>query len=70
MLEDILKKAKFRDFVIIFLGTIGIIAIWRGIWNLIDLYLFPENLLLSQIISIIIGLFILIGISKINRKKK
>jgi len=40
-------------------GT-AVIAVWRGIWNLLDLYLYPTNLVLSSIISIIIGLVILI----------
>lgn len=35
---------------------IAIIFIWRGIWNLIDMYVSPKSPLFSQIISIIIGL--------------
>ena len=37
----------------------AIILFWRGIWGLMDLYLFPKNNMLSYIISIIIGIIIL-----------
>jgi len=38
-------------------GT-AIIVFWRGVWGLLDLYLFPDQPLLSYIICIIIGLAI------------
>ena len=37
----------------------GVIAIWRGIWGLLDLFLIPSNELSSYIMSIIIGLTVL-----------
>jgi len=39
--------------------AIGIVAVWRGVWGLMDIYLFPENPTVSFVISIAIGLFIL-----------
>jgi hypothetical protein len=39
--------------------AIGVIAIWRGFWGLMDLYLFPHDATMSFIFSIIIGLAIL-----------
>jgi hypothetical protein len=46
----------------IFLG-VAAIAVWRGVWVLLDLYLFPSNLTASCVISIAFGmlLFILYG---------
>ena len=38
----------------------AVIAFWRGIWRLMDEYLFPENYTLSLIISVFIGLGILV----------
>lgn len=38
----------------------GIVLIWRGVWGLADMYLFPNNLILSYIISIIVGILILL----------
>jgi hypothetical protein len=47
---------------IIFAVVIGfaIIAFWRGIWGLLDIYLFPNNYALSLWLSVLIGLIILI----------
>ena len=46
-------------FYLTLLVAIGVILVWRGIWNLVDLYLFPKNPLLSNTTSILIGLFLL-----------
>ena len=46
-----------------FIGTllivVAVILVWRGLWNLMDIYIFPENELLSNIASVAIGLFLL-----------
>lgn len=39
----------------------AVIAVWRGFWGLMDIYLFPENYELSLWVSLIIGLIILIS---------
>ncbi len=39
----------------------AVIAFWRGIWGLMDLYLFPDNYELSLWTSLIIGLVILVA---------
>ena len=38
---------------------IAVIAFWRGLWGLMDLYLFPENEILSYFISALLGVLIL-----------
>ena len=38
----------------------AIVSFWRGVWGLLDLYLFPNNLQLSLWVSVVIGLIILI----------
>lgn len=43
----------------VFFFVVGVVAAWRGIWGLLDLYLFPGNENLSFILSIIIGVGIL-----------
>jgi Fuseless len=35
--------------------TLPIVLIWRGVWNIADLYLYPDNKVLSYVIGIIIG---------------
>ncbi len=37
----------------------SVVMVWRGLWNLMDTYLFPGSPILSNIISIILGLFLL-----------
>lgn len=49
------RKYFFRDLIIV----IGVVLVWRGIWHLADRFLFPENPFLSEILSIVCGLFLL-----------
>ncbi|MFT7644436.1 MAG: hypothetical protein ACI9BF_000080 [Candidatus Paceibacteria bacterium] len=44
----------------ILLLAIGIVFIWRAIWGLSDLYLFPDNPELSYIVSASMGIIILL----------
>jgi len=37
----------------------AIVSFWRGVWGLMDLYLFPSNLILSFSLSVLIGVLIL-----------
>ena len=48
-------KKNFKLFTL----AIGVVFVWRGVWGLSDLYLFPENQVLSFTISIIMGVIIL-----------
>lgn len=38
---------------------VALIMFWRGLWGLMDVYLFPENLALSYLTSAAVGLTIL-----------
>jgi len=38
----------------------AVVCFWRGIWGLLDFYLFPSNHLLSYSLSALIGIIILI----------
>jgi len=46
----------------------AVILFWRGIWQLMDLYLIPSNPTASYAISILIGLIILIFTHKAIRE--
>lgn len=48
-----------RYFVRDLLIVIGVVLVWRGIWHLADRFLFPDYPLLSEALSILIGLFLL-----------
>ncbi|HEB47101.1 MAG TPA: hypothetical protein ENI22_01385 [Candidatus Pacearchaeota archaeon] len=52
------RRTLKKVFFTILLGF-AIIAFWRGAWGLLDIYLFPNNYVLSLWISIFIGIFIL-----------
>jgi uncharacterized membrane-anchored protein len=45
---------------LVILVAAAVISFWRGLWGLMDVYLFPNNYSLSLISSVIIGLLILI----------
>lgn len=48
-----------RDFIKNLVIVIGVVAVWRGMWNLMDHYIFPSNPLLSNLICIVLGIFLL-----------
>ena len=52
-----MKKAKRLGIIV--LVAFAVIAFWRGLWGLIDLYLFPENPALRYWASLIIGFLVL-----------
>jgi hypothetical protein len=43
---------------------LGAIMLWRGVWGLLDVFIFPENQALSFAISSILGIILLISIRK------
>jgi len=55
------KKLKERhQFFFAILIGIAVILFWRGVWAVADVLIFPDDYLLSGIISLLLGLFILI----------
>ncbi len=38
----------------LFLGA-AVISFWRGIWGLLDIFLFPGDSVMSYVISVIVG---------------
>jgi uncharacterized membrane-anchored protein len=67
--NEIIKKSQYLkrirtferkyDVISALILAAAIIIFWRGIWELGDLYLFPDNPTLSAVASIIIGALIL-----------
>jgi len=70
MLEKIFEKTSLTDVLIIIITSLAIVSFWRGVWGLMDIYLFPENPILSLFISIIIGMTILFTIAFYKNKKR
>ena len=50
---------SFKHNLEILLLVFAVVFVWRGIWGLADLYLFPSNKTLSLVVSILIGLLLL-----------
>ncbi len=40
--------------------TLSVIMIWRGFWNILDLYFFQDNFTLSNFLSILIWVAIIV----------
>jgi hypothetical protein len=54
-----MKKIRNQTIFAILI-SFAVISFWRGLWGLMDLYIFPDNIELSLWTSILIGLIILI----------
>ena len=52
-----LKVRKNLSYLII---AIGIVLIWRGVWGLLDIFLFPSIPVLSFSVSIALGVVLLL----------
>jgi len=52
-MDEIKKIAKFM------IVAIGGVLFWRGAWIACDIYLFPNNIELSMLVSLVTGLIII-----------
>lgn len=52
-------KNKIKETAHVLLIALAIIMFWRGVWGLMDHYLFPDNPALSYVLSIATGILIL-----------
>lgn len=53
-------KRRVKKISSAILIAFAVICFWRGIWGLLDIYLFPNNYILSLGTSVVIGVIILI----------
>jgi hypothetical protein len=58
MYKKFKKYLSTRRTLRIVIDFFGIIILWRGVWGLLDVVVFPGNELLSSIVSVAIGLFL------------
>jgi hypothetical protein len=59
MLEELVTFKKKVPIWVVVLAAFAVVLFWRGVWGLLDIYLFPENLTLSFFVSVVVGLGIL-----------
>lgn len=64
MLEELLKRADFIDVMIVLIASVAIVGFWRGAWHIMDEFIFPNDYLLSGIVTLIGGTIILLIMSK------
>ncbi len=60
MINKFVQLKTKHQLVVALLVSSAVISFWRGLWGLMDTYLFPENYELSLWASLLIGLGILI----------
>ncbi|MCK5043117.1 MAG: hypothetical protein KAR23_04365 [Candidatus Aenigmarchaeota archaeon] len=59
MFSKLSKMKSGHQTIFAIVISFAVISFWRGIWGLMDVYLLPENYLLSSWISMFLGLGIL-----------
>lgn len=52
-----LKKKHPNLYIVI--AAASVVMFWRGVWGLLDIYLFPGNEVASHIASLLVGLTLL-----------
>lgn len=52
------RKFKGRLYAIVI--AIGIISFWRGLWGLLEIYIFPNNPEASYLVTLLVGLVLLL----------
>jgi len=43
MFEELKKIKKNKQILLAITVSFGLVCFWRGVWGLLDLYLFPNN---------------------------
>jgi len=60
MFKSARKFLNRRKNLRIIIDLLGAIAVWWGIWGILDFFVFPENHLISYIVSITLGFILLL----------
>ena len=59
------KKEQRKLAVKAVLVSTGVVFYWRGVWNLVDHIVFPDQPILSALVTLVVGLLILFGSHKL-----
>lgn len=60
MAHKIKKTRPAKQVLFAILIAFAVVSFWRGVWGLMDEFLFPNNHNLSLITSVVVGLIILV----------
>ncbi len=55
------RMSNFKQILFALLIGIAVVSFWRGVWGLLDIYLFPNNGELSLWVSLIASVVVLVG---------
>lgn len=61
MFNRLKKLTPINQLLFALLVGFAVISFWRGVWGLLDVYLFPNNYVLGLWVSVIVGMGILVG---------
>lgn len=53
------RSSKTKRFFLALVLALAVISLWRGLWGVMDAFLFPDNMPLSYLASLCIGIFLL-----------
>ena len=59
MLKRSKKRTRGQKALFAILIAFAVVSFWRGVWGLMDLYLFPNSYALSLWISLVLGVILL-----------
>jgi len=65
--EHFVSLKKHHQVLFSLLILLGVVFVWRGMLNLINRYWFADNILVSNVSGMIIGVLILYGSHKIMK---
>jgi len=54
------RKRKIWKDIKVLSDLVAVVLIWRGVWSLVDMYLLPDNPMISNIVGIMIGVVLLL----------
>ncbi|MCK9186085.1 hypothetical protein M0P48_01460 [Candidatus Gracilibacteria bacterium] len=62
--KDVQKKIRIslrlhKKFFGVVFALIAVVMIWRGLWNLLDMYIFPEHPVFSNVFTFLLGMFLI-----------
>lgn len=60
MFKKFRKFLQRRPHINTILELLGAIAIWWGVWGILDLFIFPENRIISYLACIVLGFLLLL----------
>lgn len=68
MFKRIIQMKSKHQILFAILIAFAVVSFWRGVWGLMDEYLFPNNYQLSLWISLVLGVVILIVTNYVTKE--